>query len=552
MRMLGVDGPTHVGPFRTVGVLGQGGMGQVLLGVAPDGRFVAVKRVHADLAEDPGFRSRFRREVDASRRVSGAYTAPVVDADPDAPTPWLASLFLPGPSLSEALEAGGALPEEAVRLLAAGLAQALADIHRADLVHRDLKPSNVLLTEDGVRVVDFGIARAADHQTKLTHTGAVIGSPAFMAPEQVRGEQPGPAGDVFSLGVTLVMAATGRTPFAGNSPLALMHAVAHDVPDLSSVPPRLRRIVEPCLVKDPAVRPTPAQLLDLIGPLAPSARPWPEAVYQQVADRRASAARLAASAGSGAPPATAGSIPLPAPPPIPAPAPASAGSIPSATAAPANNPAPRRRPRWLTAAIVVGVTLVTVAATVLAVGPDNVYYTFVPEPVPTPGSTPLAQVADKYTKTVPTCVQVRSSMKAPDGFDEATGNFPDRVWQQSDADGHTHPSTSCVWHTRSGDKIDINWDLYLSRAGGPTGAEQAKKHYEGMYMRSKTPRDSGLGFAEEGMWLRNSTESNCVLYARDGNLSLFITVSGVHYPKGACEDLTKDMARQAVAAVKAL
>ncbi|QLE70371.1 serine/threonine protein kinase [Streptomyces rectiverticillatus] len=548
MRMLGVDGPTHVGPFRTVGVLGQGGMGQVLLGVAPDGRFVAVKRVHADLAEDPGFRSRFRREVDASRRVSGAYTAPVVDADPDAPTPWLASLFLPGPSLSEALEVGGVLPEEAVRLLAAGLAQALADIHRAQLVHRDLKPSNVLLTEDGVRVVDFGIARAADHQTKLTHTGALIGSPAYMSPEQVRGEQPGPAGDVFSLGLTLVMASTGRTPFAGNSPLALMHAVAHDVPDLDSVPPRLRRIVEPCLAKDPAARPTPAQLLELTGPLAPSARPWPEAVYQQIAERRAWAARLAATAGSAAPPATANSIPLP----VSLPVPATPPSAPSATAAPAADPAPRRRPRWLTAAIVVGVTLATVAATVLAVGPDNVYYTFVPEPVPTPGSTPLAQVPDKYTKTVPTCVQVRGSMKAPTGFGEATGNFPDRVWQQSDADGHTHPSTSCVWNTRSGDKIDINWDLHLSRAGGPTGAEQSKKRYEGMYIRSKTARDSGLGFVEEGMWLKNSTESSCVLYVRDGNLYLFIAVKGVHYPKGACEDLTKDMARQAVAAVTAL
>ncbi|MEU1674538.1 protein kinase [Streptomyces roseifaciens] len=554
MRMLGVDGPTHVGPFRTVGVLGQGGMGQVLLGMAPDGRFVAVKRVHADLAEDPGFRSRFRREVDASRRVSGAYTAPVVDADPDAPTPWLASLFLPGPSLSEALEAGGALPEEAVRLLAAGLAQALADIHRADLVHRDLKPSNVLLTEDGVRVVDFGIARAADHQTKLTHTGALIGSPAFMAPEQVRGERPGPAGDVFSLGVTLVMASTGRTPFAGNSPLALMHSVAHDVPDLSSVPPRLRRIVEPCLAKDPAARPTPAQLLDLIGPLAPSARPWPEAVYRQVADRRAEAARLAATAGSAAPPAAADSIPvsMPMPVAVPVPVPATAGPVPSTPAAPSGDPAPRRRPRWLTAAIAAGVTLVTVAATVLAVGPDNVYYAFVPEPVPTPGSTPLAQVPDKYTKTVPTCVQVRRSMKAPDGFGEATGNFPDKVWEQSDSDGHTHPSTACVWHTRSGDKIDVTWNLYRSRTDGPTGSEQAKKHYEGMYMRSKTPRDSGLGFAEEGMWLKNPSDSSCLLYARDGNLSLFISVQGVHYPKGACEDLTKDMARQAVAAVTAL
>ncbi|MGG2464273.1 serine/threonine protein kinase [Streptomyces sp. RGM 3693] len=535
MRMLGMDGPTHVGPFRTVGVLGQGGMGQVLLGVAPDGRLVAVKRVHADLAEDPGFRSRFRREVDASRRVSGAYTAPVVDADPDARTPWLASLFLPGPALHEALDTGGALPEESVRLLAAGLAQALDDIHRAGLVHRDLKPSNVLLTEDGVRVVDFGIARAADHETKLTHTGALIGSPAFMSPEQVRGEQPGPASDVFSLGVTLVTASTGRSPFAGDSPLALMHAVAHDLPDLDSVPPRLRRIVDPCLAKDPAARPTPGQLLDLIGPLAPAARPWPETVYERIAERRAWATRLVAAAPV-SPPVPAATVPTPA---VPTPAATTRVS------------ALRRRPGCLLATIVAGVALATAAVTVLVLGPTDVYYSVFPEPVPTPGSTPLAKVPDRYTKTVPTCAQAGRSIKAPAGFGAPSGNVPG-VWQQSDGNGHTHPSTTCVWTTRSGDQIDVKWDLYPSRPGGPTGAEQAKEHYEGMFMGTHTPRDSGLGFVEEGMWLKDSTESSCVLYARDVNLELFIAVKGVHYPKGVCEGLTKDLARQSVAAVKSL
>ncbi|MFI1797453.1 serine/threonine-protein kinase [Streptomyces sp. NPDC020379] len=536
MGMLGADRPTHVGPFRTVGVLGQGGMGQVLLGVAPDGRLVAVKRVHADLAEDPGFRTRFRREVDASRRVSGAYTAPVVDADPDAPTPWLASLFLPGPALSEALDAGGTLPEEAVRLLAAGLAQALDDIHRAGLVHRDLKPSNVLLTEDGVRVVDFGIARAADHETKLTHTGAVIGSPAFMSPEQVRGERPGPASDVFSLGVTLVTAATGRSPYAGDSPLALMHAVAHDAPDLGSLPPRLRRIVEPCLAQDPAARPAPARLLALIGPLPPPARPWPAAVYERIAERRSWAARLAATAGT-APPA------VPAVPPVPV-APPTVGT--------AQPPAPRRRSRRLITAIVAGAVLAAAAVAVLAIGPADVYYAFAPEPVPTPGSVPLAQVRDKYTKTVPTCVQVRGSMKAPSGFGDPGGNFPDSVWQAQDGGGHTHPQTSCDWTTRSGDQISVVWDLYPSRPGGPTGAELAKRHYEGFYIRDSTPRDPGLGFVEEGMWLKRSTENNCVLYARDVNLALFVEVKGVHYPKGGCEGVTKDMARQSVRAVASL
>ncbi|MFB6538294.1 serine/threonine-protein kinase [Streptomyces noursei] len=538
MRMLGVDGPTHVGPFRTVGVLGQGGMGQVLLGVAPDGRLVAVKRVHADLAEDPGFRSRFRREVDASRRVSGAYTAPVVDADPDASTPWLASLFLPGPTLDEALEAGGPLPEEAVRLLAAGLAQALDDIHRAGLVHRDLKPSNVLLTEDGVRVVDFGIARAADHETKLTRTGALIGSPAYMSPEQVRGEQPGPASDVFSLGVTLVTASTGRSPFAGDSPLALLHAVAHDLPDLESVPARLRPLVEPCLAKDPAARPTPAQLRALIGPLAPAARPWPRTVYERIAERRDWATRLTA---------TAEPLSAPAPPALPIPV----DTVPTPAPATPRASVLRRRPGWLLGAIVGAVALATAVATVLALGPTDVYHSFFPEPVPTPGSVPLAKVSDKYTKTVPTCAQAGRSMTAPAGFGRPGGNVPG-VWQQSDGDGHSHPSTRCVWTSRSGDQIDFSWDLYRSRAGGPTGAEQSKEHYEGMYMGSKTLRDAGLGFVEEGMWLNESSENNCVLYARDVNLYLFVAVKGVHYPKGACEGLAKDMARQGVAAVKAL
>ncbi|RLU81297.1 serine/threonine protein kinase [Streptomyces griseocarneus] len=560
MRILGADGPTHVGPFRTVGVLGQGGMGQVLLGVAPDGRLVAVKRVHADLAEDPGFRSRFRREVDASRRVSGAYTAPVVDADPDAPTPWLASLFLPGPSLSEALNASGALPEEAVRLLAAGLAQALEDIHRAGLVHRDLKPSNVLLTEDGVRVVDFGIARAADHQTKLTHTGAVIGSPAFMSPEQVLGEQPGPASDIFSLGVTLATAATGRSPFDGDSPLALMHAVAHDLPDLDVVPPGLRRIVEPCLAKDPAARPAPGQLLALIGPLAPAARPWPGTVYEKIAERRSWAARLTAGADSISGPGSGpGSVFPPVPPHPPAAAPTPTPTVvdsPGVVSSPA--PAATRLPRWLgtpwrlVTAVVTVVALVTAAVAVLALGPADVYYTFFPEPVPTPGTTPLAQVTDKYTKTVPTCVQAARSFKPPAGFGAPNGNFPDKVWQQQDGDGHTHPQMACFWSSRSGDSVDITLDLFPSRPGGPTGAELAKKHYEGFYMRDGTTRDSTIPDVEEGMWLKAPDPGNCVLYARDVNLYMYIEIKGVHYPKGPCEVLAKDMARQSTAAVAAL
>ncbi|MEU2080101.1 serine/threonine-protein kinase, partial [Streptomyces sp. NPDC013489] len=313
MQPCGPNDPSQVGPFRTVAVLGQGGMGRVLLGTAANGQLVAVKQVHADLADDAGFRSRFRREVDASRRVSGAYTAPVVAADPEAETPWLASLFLPGPSLSEAVAApearepsagpaattaptGAGLPEEAVRRLAAGLAQALADIHRAGLVHRDLKPSNVLLTDDGVRVIDFGIARAADQMTRLTHTGALIGSPAFMAPEQVRGAAPTPATDVFALGATLVVACTGTTPFSGTSVPALLHAIAHTEPALDGVPPGLRGIVAACLAKDPGLRPSPGEVLAAIGPVAPLRQPWPEGVRRRIAEQAAEVERLTAQA----------------------------------------------------------------------------------------------------------------------------------------------------------------------------------------------------------------------------------------------------------------
>lgn len=533
MQTLGVDGPTHVGPFRTVGVLGQGGMGQVLLGVAPDGRLVAVKRVHADLAEDPGFRSRFRREVDASRRVSGAYTAPVVDADPDAPTPWLASLFLPGPSLSEALDADGALPEEAVRLLAAGLAQALDDIHRAELVHRDLKPSNVLLTQDGVRVVDFGIARAADHETKLTHTGALIGSPAFMSPEQVRGERPGPASDMFSLGVTLVTASTGRSPFAGDSPLALMHAVAHDAPDLGSVPPGLRRIVEPCLAKDPAARPTPGQLLELIGPLAPSARPWPAAVYERIGQLREWASKQAAAA-------------------VPVPRAHAHAQLPPQTAPVPTSPtpptSPRHRGRGVRAAIAAGAVVAVAALTVLAIGPSTVYYELFPVPTPTPGGTPLAQVQDAYTGKVPTCEQAGRTMKAPDGFGKPRGNPGDGMTK--DSEGQPYSGNFCVWHTRSGDEINVGWDIYPSVPGGRTGAERSKEHFEGMFHTADGKgRDLGLSFVQEGFWHQNPDTDKCVLYARDVNLNLFVSITSPRYPKGKCQDITKDMARQARTAV---
>ena len=292
MKALRTTESREIGPYRVLAELGRGGMGRVLLGSGPDGRLVAVKLVHDQLAEDDGFRARFRREVDASRVVSGAYTAAVVDADPDAETPWLASVFVPGPSLHDTLTAVGALPEAAVLRLAAGLTTALTHIHRAGLVHRDLKPSNVLLTGDGPRVIDFGIVRAVSdgRGDELTRTGWLVGSPAFMSPEQADGGPITAASDVFSLGSVIVAAATGVSPFTGASTMHTLLNVVQREPDLTGLSPAVRRIAEPCLAKEPAARPTPAGLLSLIGQIAPSTQPWPEAVHRLIARRQEEAA----------------------------------------------------------------------------------------------------------------------------------------------------------------------------------------------------------------------------------------------------------------------
>ncbi|TLW91749.1 serine/threonine protein kinase [Saccharomonospora piscinae] len=292
MRPLAAGDPRVLGPYRALGVLGDGGMGRVLLATGPDGRPAAVKLVHDFLARDAVFRERFRREIAACRLVSGAYTAPVLDADPDAPTPWLATRYVPGPSLGLAVTSTGPFPAESLRLLAVGLATALADIHRAGLVHRDLKPANLLLAHDGPRVIDFGIARAAEDDTELTGTGAVIGSPEFMSPEQAHGRELTPATDVFSLGTVLVFAATGRGPFAGSSAAQSLYNVAHADPDLDGVPPPLRDVVAACLDKDPRRRPTPGDLLDrLTGDVRPGAEPWPPSVHELIREREADAAR---------------------------------------------------------------------------------------------------------------------------------------------------------------------------------------------------------------------------------------------------------------------
>ncbi|GLZ14146.1 hypothetical protein Acsp04_43810 [Actinomadura sp. NBRC 104425] len=253
--------PRQVGPYRVVARLGAGGMGQVFLGRSPSGRTVAIKIIHPGMAEEPAYRARFQREIIAARAVSGAYTAPVVDADPDADPPWLATVFLRGMPLQDAVATHGPLPAPAVRALGAGLAEALLSIHRAGVVHRDLKPSNVMLTPEGPRVIDFGIARPSE-ATTLTRTGAALGTPAYMSPEQASGEEAGPASDVFSLGGVLTYAATGMGPFGQAAVHELLYRVLHLPPYLDGVAdPGLRALIAACLEKDPARRPGPDWLL---------------------------------------------------------------------------------------------------------------------------------------------------------------------------------------------------------------------------------------------------------------------------------------------------
>ncbi|SDS13245.1 serine/threonine-protein kinase [Actinopolymorpha singaporensis] len=268
MRPLGTADPTRVGAYSLRGRLGGGAMGTVYLGTSPGGRAVAVKVARTDLADDPEFRERFRREVAMARSVGGFWTAGVVDADPEAPQPWLATEYVVGPTLQQAVSEYGPLPAPAVRRLAAGLTEALQAIHAAGLVHRDLKPSNVLLAADGPRVIDFGISQALEG-VRLTATGEFLGTPGFLAPEQISGAAVGPATDLFALGAVLVFAATGRGPFGTGPTDALMYRAMHDEPTLDGLPPELVDVVRACLDRDPARRPTPGQVLDRIGGIDP-------------------------------------------------------------------------------------------------------------------------------------------------------------------------------------------------------------------------------------------------------------------------------------------
>jgi hypothetical protein len=269
--------PQVIGPYRLLRRLGAGGMGQVFLGLSAGGRLVAVKVIRAELAADPEFRARFRREIVAARKVSGLFTASVVDADTDGPVPWLATAYVAGPSLAQAVTEYGPLRAGSVLALAAGLAESLSAIHAAGVVHRDLKPSNVLLAEDGPRVIDFGISRAAE-ATSMTRAGLVMGSPGYMSPEQAEGRDIGPASDIFNLGAVLAFAATGEGPFGGGSTAALIYRIVHGPANLDRVPDEVRSLVQRCLAKDPSDRPTANDLLTEIGAGQPEAGWLPAAL----------------------------------------------------------------------------------------------------------------------------------------------------------------------------------------------------------------------------------------------------------------------------------
>ncbi|MGW2053606.1 protein kinase domain-containing protein [Streptomyces sp. NPDC001840] len=256
--------PEYAGHYLLEAALGSGGMGVVHLATSASGLRLAVKVIHTNHASDPEFRARFRQEVAAARRVSGAFTAPVVDADPEAERPWMATLFIDGPTLSERVKRNGPMNATELFRLGAGLAEGLRDIHRAGVVHRDLKPSNVLLASDGPKVIDFGISRPTDSDLR-TETGKLIGTPPFMAPEQFqRPREVGPAADVFAMGAVLVHAATGRGPFDSDSPYIVAYQVVHNEPDLAGVPASLLPLVSRCLAKDPAERPTPDELMSAL------------------------------------------------------------------------------------------------------------------------------------------------------------------------------------------------------------------------------------------------------------------------------------------------
>ncbi|MFF4584953.1 bifunctional serine/threonine-protein kinase/ABC transporter substrate-binding protein [Streptomyces sp. NPDC001388] len=286
--------PAGIAGYRLLRRLGAGGMGVVYLARSTGGSLAALKVIRAGHADDPGFRARFRREVETAGRVASPWVVPLLDADPDASSPWLATAFVPGPSLAEAVEECGPLPYGTARVLGARLAEALDAVHGAGLVHRDVKPGNVLLAVDGPRMIDFGIARMPE-DTALTASGMVVGSPGFLSPEQARGRgrEIGPPSDVFSLGCLLAYAVTGERPFGGGSAADMLMRTVHDEPELDGVPEPLLPLLRACLAKEPAARPAVADLRRTLEGSRPYEDAWlPGSLTRLIARRSAAVLAL--------------------------------------------------------------------------------------------------------------------------------------------------------------------------------------------------------------------------------------------------------------------
>ncbi|KUP96492.1 WD40 repeat domain-containing serine/threonine protein kinase [Thermobifida cellulosilytica] len=342
MKPLQSGDPERVGPYRLVGRLGAGGMGQVFLAHSPGGRPVVVKVIRPEYAADREYRARFAREVEAARRVGGFHTAQVIAADPDADPPWMATAYVPGPSLQQAVQQRGELSEHALRPLAAGLIEGLEAIHSCGLVHRDFKPGNIILAADGPRIIDFGIARPTDAST-MTTGGAVMGTLAYMSPEQVGGGPVGPPSDVFSLGSVLAFAATGQSPFGVDSIGEVVMRIVSKPPELPQLPDDLRRLIHSCWQQDPEQRPTTADLLAQLRTVQ-FGNTWPPS---ELADLVGSALRASAVSPERqffATPPQSYALPVPPPrPSTPSSGPKDASPVVEQAAPPASDDSPRGR-----------------------------------------------------------------------------------------------------------------------------------------------------------------------------------------------------------------
>lgn len=402
--------PQSISGYLLRARIGEGGMGAVYLSYTPGGRPVAIKVARSEFAADPGFRGRFAKEVAIAQRVQGPCTVPVVDFDADAVRPWIATAYVAAPSLAVAVGRQGALPAETVLVLMAGVAEALQSIHRAGVIHRDLKPGNVILAADGPRVIDFGVARAVEAATvAMTQTGVRIGTPAFMAPEQVQGKPLDTAGDVFALGGTAYFAATGRPPFGADA--AVFHRIEHQQPDWDRCPDQVRDVLQWCLHKDPVARPTSTELIDLCRSASTDDRlRMGESWLPPTVNAELTRYSLTPPAP---PPLAAGPSPAPGPSAAPArmpglipePEPISGSSPPadqsgSGAAGSSRRAAGRRRTRapWLVGGLgAVSLAVVTALLAILLPGPDDgaaeaaaMVATASPTPEPGTGSAPTA------------------------------------------------------------------------------------------------------------------------------------------------------------------